>query len=87
MCKRTGHAVVQSPLALTSSVLCAVSRAKKISQWIQSILDIQKSKPPATVGYSKTMPDIELLMQEWPPEIEAFVRAMKLPSGDLVRCC
>jgi len=30
------------------------------------------------------MPDIEDLMQEWPPEMEAFLRNMKMPSGELV---
>jgi len=29
------------------------------------------------------MPDIEALMQEWPPELEQFLKTMKLPSGEL----
>lgn len=56
---------------------------KKIGVWIQNIMDIHKSKPPAAVHYSRQLPDIETLMQEWPPEMEAFIRNMKLPSGEL----
>ena len=52
--------------------------------WIQSISDIHKSKPAPNVTYSRRMPDIEDLMQEWPPEMETFLRNMKMPSGELV---
>jgi hypothetical protein len=27
-------------------------------------------KPSPTVSYTKTMPDIDVLMEAWPPEIE-----------------
>jgi intraflagellar transport protein 46 len=56
----------------------------KITGWISSIADIHKSKPPAVVSYAKRMPDLEALMQEWPPEMEAALKSMKLPTGDLV---
>mmetsp|Transcript_35587 Transcript_35587/g.79051 ORF Transcript_35587/g.79051 Transcript_35587/m.79051 type:complete len:409 (+) Transcript_35587:180-1406(+) len=59
------------------------NKVKKVQQWISSINDIHKNKPAATVSYSRKMPDIEALMQEWPPELEAFLKAMKMPSGDL----
>ncbi|GFH17841.1 IFT complex B protein [Haematococcus lacustris] len=58
-------------------------KQKKIGGWVQSINDIHRNKPAATVNYSRRMPDIEALMQEWPPEMEAFVRTMKMPTGDL----
>lgn len=58
-------------------------KPKKIQGWVQSIADIHKSKPPAAVNYAKGMPDIETLMQEWPPEMEAFIKTMKMPNGDL----
>mmetsp|Transcript_20907 Transcript_20907/g.35699 ORF Transcript_20907/g.35699 Transcript_20907/m.35699 type:complete len:444 (-) Transcript_20907:57-1388(-) len=58
-------------------------KVKKVQQWISSINDIHKNKPAAVVSYSRTMPDIEALMQEWPPEMESFIRNMKLPSGEL----
>ncbi|GFR45525.1 hypothetical protein Agub_g6918 [Astrephomene gubernaculifera] len=59
------------------------NKPKKIQQWISSILDIHKAKPPASVSYTKRMPEIEALMQEWPPEMETFLKAMKMPSGDV----
>ncbi|GLC38524.1 Intraflagellar transport protein 46 [Pleodorina starrii] len=59
------------------------NKAKKIQQWIGSILDIHKAKPPASVSYSKRMPEIEALMQEWPPEVEGFLKSMKMPTGDV----
>ncbi|GAX84315.1 hypothetical protein CEUSTIGMA_g11737.t1 [Chlamydomonas eustigma] len=58
-------------------------KAKRIQGWIQSINDIHKTKPAATVTYSRRMPDIDTLMQEWPPEMEAFLKNMKMPSGEL----
>ncbi len=54
------------------------------TQSAASIMDIHKAKPAATVSYSKRMPEIEALMQEWPPEVEAFLKTMKMPSGDVV---
>ncbi|PNW83496.1 hypothetical protein CHLRE_05g241637v5 [Chlamydomonas reinhardtii] len=59
------------------------NKAKKIQQWIASINDIHKAKPAATVNYSKRMPEIEALMQEWPPEVETFLKTMHMPSGDV----
>ncbi len=53
---------------------------------MQSINDIHKTKPAANVTYSRRMPDIDTLMQEWPPEMEAFLKTMKMPSGELVSC-
>lgn len=57
---------------------------KKLAAWIQNVATVQQSKPPASVSYSKPMPDIEELMQEWPPEMEAALRNMRLPAGDTV---
>lgn len=58
-------------------------KPKKIQQWINSILDIHKAKPAANVAYSRKMPDIEDLMQEWPPEVEQFLKHIKMPGGEV----
>mmetsp|Transcript_6273 Transcript_6273/g.12091 ORF Transcript_6273/g.12091 Transcript_6273/m.12091 type:complete len:445 (-) Transcript_6273:314-1648(-) len=50
------------------------SKAKRIQQWISSIGDIHKAKPPANVVYSRRMPELESLMQEWNPELELGLR-------------
>ena len=46
-------------------------RPKEVNRWISSVQDLHKTRPPPTVNYTKNMPDIETLMQEWNPEMEA----------------
>jgi intraflagellar transport protein 46 len=60
-------------------------RRQRLATWISSIADLHKNKPAAAVHYSRPMPDLEVLMQEWPPELEAMLRSTKLPTADLVR--
>lgn len=43
---------------------------KKILEWINTVADVNKNKQPPSVGYSKSMPDIDSLMQVWPSEVE-----------------
>ncbi|WIA20887.1 hypothetical protein OEZ85_005233 [Tetradesmus obliquus] len=58
-------------------------RRQRLATWISSIADLHKNKPAAAVHYSRPMPDLEVLMQEWPPELEAMLRSSKLPTTDL----
>ena len=39
---------------------------KVVEKWIKDIDSLYRSKPPPTVQYSKQMPDVDLLMAEWP---------------------
>lgn len=52
------------------SIEHADKKPKEITKWINSINDLHRTKPPPQVQYTKSMPDIEMLMQEWPPEFE-----------------
>lgn len=61
----------------------ADKRPKEIDSWITSIGNLHRSKPPPTVHYSRNMPDIEGLMQEWHPEFEECLNQVGLPSADL----
>jgi len=61
----------------------AEKNPKQITQWINSVADIQKGKQPPSVGYSKAMPDIDSLMQVWPAEVEELLNEMKAPSEDI----
>ncbi|XP_054714822.1 intraflagellar transport protein 46 homolog isoform X2 [Uloborus diversus] len=61
----------------------ADKRPKEIDAWIDSISNLHRSKPPPTVHYSRNMPDIDTLMQEWPPEFEETLNQVGLPSADL----
>jgi len=56
---------------------------KAIDTWVSSISDIHRQKPPQNVHYTKPMPDIEQLMQEWPPEFEELLKSANLPGADI----
>uniref|UniRef100_A0A673Y1Q0 Intraflagellar transport protein 46 homolog n=1 Tax=Salmo trutta TaxID=8032 RepID=A0A673Y1Q0_SALTR len=56
---------------------------KAIENWIESISELHRSKPPATVHYTRSMPDIDTLMQEWPPEFEELLGKVSLPTADI----
>lgn len=51
--------------------------------WIESVAEIHKNKQPPSVSYSKAMPDINTLMQEWPQEVEQILEEIKIPSEDI----
>jgi len=65
------------------SVKDADKNPKAIDSWVESIDELRRSKPPPTVHYSKSMPDIDNLMQEWPPEVEAIISNLQLPTASL----
>ncbi len=56
---------------------------KEIDHWIANISELHKSKPATSVHYSKPMPDIDTLMQEWPPEFEELLKRVELPTADM----
>ena len=56
---------------------------REIDRWISSINKLHRTKPPPQVHYSKTMPDIERLMQVWPEEFEEILKSVKLPSPNI----
>ena len=55
----------------------------QVKNWIDSVEKIHKSSPPTSVLYSKSMPDTDYLMQEWPAEFEELLSSIELPSADL----
>ncbi|XP_022249788.1 intraflagellar transport protein 46 homolog isoform X1 [Limulus polyphemus] len=61
----------------------ADKNTKEIDTWINSIGQLHRSKPPPTVHYPKNMPDIDSLMQEWPPEFEEMLKEVGLPSAEI----
>jgi len=58
-------------------------KPKDVSRWIQSIGDLHKTKPAPTVNYSKQMPEIDSLMEEWPPQMEDALRQVPFPGPDI----
>ncbi|KAJ1526178.1 hypothetical protein ONE63_009337 [Megalurothrips usitatus] len=61
----------------------AEKNGKAIEKWIKDISDLHRSKPPPTVHYTRPMPDIDNLLQEWPPEIEEKLNRFGLPTAQL----
>jgi len=61
----------------------AEENPKQIQQWINSVSELHKTRPPPTVQYTKNMPDIESLMQEWAPEMEDAFGQLALPGSDI----
>lgn len=61
----------------------AEKNTKVIEKWVRDISDLHRAKPPPTVHYSKRMPDIDNLMQEWPGEVEELLKEISLPTAAL----
>ncbi|NXI34889.1 IFT46 protein, partial [Galbula dea] len=61
----------------------AEKNPKAIESWIESISELHRCKPPATVHYTRPMPDIETLMQEWSPEFEELLGKVSLPTAEM----
>ncbi|CAI8027663.1 Intraflagellar transport protein 46 homolog [Geodia barretti] len=57
--------------------------SKSLDNWIESIAEIHRQKPPTTVHYTKNMPDVEDLMQEWPAQFEEALQEFGVPIAEL----
>ena len=44
-----------------------------VDAWIKSVEELHRHKPPPQIHYSKSMPEIEPLMQVWPREFEELL--------------
>lgn len=62
--------VVRSAPMDVDSIDSADKKPKEIQRWISAVQDLHKTRPPPTVNYSKAMPEFDLLMEEWQPEME-----------------
>lgn len=65
------------------SIENAEKNPKDIQNWIKNVSELNKNRPPATVQYSKLMPDFDKLMEEWPPAIEAILREVPFPGPEI----
>ncbi|XP_029985991.1 intraflagellar transport protein 46 homolog isoform X2 [Sphaeramia orbicularis] len=72
-------------LKKVTSVVSPQLNPRPVDSWVDSIGALHRSKPPASVQYGRAMPDIDSLMQEWPPEMEDLLGRVDLPSARL-RC-
>ena len=56
---------------------------QRIGNWIESIEQLHKNRPPAVVMYSNNVPEIDHLMQEWEPQMQDTLRRNQLPDENL----
>nr|CCA27292.1 conserved hypothetical protein [Albugo laibachii Nc14] len=68
---------------IVRSIENAEKSTMEIDRWIKSITDLHRTKPPPQVHYTKTMPDVETLMQMWPEEFEDLLTKVSLPTSSL----
>ncbi|EEB12209.1 conserved hypothetical protein [Pediculus humanus corporis] len=61
----------------------AEKNSKAIKRWIKAIGDLHSSKPSQIVQFSKPMPNIDTLMQEWPTEFEEKLNALMIPNPEI----
>ncbi len=64
---------------VVKSVESAEKNPREVNNWIASISELHRSKPPPTVHFKTKMPDIERLMQVWPPDVEEALAAVCTP--------
>ncbi|KAL4713047.1 hypothetical protein ACJJTC_001101 [Scirpophaga incertulas] len=62
---------------LTKKIENAEKNPKAIERWIKDVSELHLSKPPPTVTYTSKMPDIDTLMEEWPPAMEETLNEVK----------
>ncbi|KAK6619079.1 Intraflagellar transport protein 46 [Polyplax serrata] len=73
-----------SARAIVKKIENAEKNAKSIDRWIKAISDLHSSKPSAqTFQYTRPMPIIDNLMQEWPFEMEEKLSGTPIPCPDL----
>lgn len=65
------------------SIENAAKNTPEVDRWIQSIEELHRTKQATEVQYKKNMPDIESLMQEWPPEFEEMLTQVSLPGPQM----
>ena len=70
-------------LQKVTSVASPHKHPRQVDSWVESISALHRSKPAASVQYSRPMPTVDSLMQEWPAEVEELLGRVRLPSARL----
>jgi len=65
------------------SIEGADKKGKEISRWISNVEELHKSRPPPTVNYTKQMPDFDMLMSEFNPEMERALKSIEFPGPEI----
>jgi intraflagellar transport protein 46 len=65
------------------SIELADKNPKEISRWISNVQGLHETKPLPTVSYSKNMPEMDKLMEEWPSEVEQMLGQINFPGPEI----
>ncbi|XP_068444173.1 intraflagellar transport protein 46 homolog isoform X2 [Clinocottus analis] len=71
-------------LKKVTSVPSPLGDPRVVDSWVDSIGALHRSKPPTSVQFGRPMPDIDSLMQEWPPQLERLIGLLQLPPARLL---
>lgn len=66
-----------------ASIEHAERNKHSLTEWVKQAAAMAATRPPETVAYSKPMPDLEDLMEQWPPEMEAALESAQLTRKTL----
>jgi intraflagellar transport protein 46 len=69
--------------AVVRSIENADKNPRAVATWIENISALHSAKPKVQVQYSRPMPDVETLMQTWPPEFEELLSHVALPDAEV----
>ncbi|KAI5704051.1 hypothetical protein M8J75_001498 [Diaphorina citri] len=81
--RQSSKCPTSSKATIIKKVEDADKNKKAIDRWIKDIGDLHKNKPPPSVHYSRGMPDLDNLMQEWSNDVEQTISEVGLPPEDL----
>jgi len=77
--KQTGKKVEIS----IRSIENAEKNPKDIQNWIKNVAELHEGRPPATVQYTKVMPNFDNLMEVWPPQVENILKQTPFPGPEI----
>lgn len=69
--------------AVVKRIEDAERNGKSIDKWIDDMNQLHRSKHPPAVQLSRPMPDIDGLMQQWPPRVEDKLNELQLDLSRL----
>ncbi|XP_018348217.1 PREDICTED: intraflagellar transport protein 46 homolog isoform X2 [Trachymyrmex septentrionalis] len=69
--------------AVVKRIEDAERNSKSIDKWIDDMNQLHRSKHPPGVQLNHAMPDIDGLMQQWPPQVEEKLNELQLDLSEL----
>ena len=69
--------------ATVRSVESADKNPAALTQWMESVAKIQRTRPQPSVTYTHEVPTMDMMMQAWQPQMEAALNEVILPTATL----